>query len=50
MRFWNNEVMENLDGVVKRIELELANRPSPDPSRRREGGLWGQTVRWSREP
>jgi very-short-patch-repair endonuclease len=49
IRFWNNEVMENLEGVVKRIELELANRPSPNPSRTREGSMWGPTVRWPRK-
>ena len=49
IRFWNNEVMENLEGVVKRIELELADRPSPNPSRRREGSLWGETIRWSQK-
>ncbi|MEP7222107.1 MAG: DUF559 domain-containing protein [Novosphingobium sp.] len=40
LRFWNNDVMENLEGVVKQIELALADRPSPNPSRKREGGLW----------
>jgi very-short-patch-repair endonuclease len=49
IRFWNNEVMENLDGVVKWIEMELANRPSPNPSRKREGSIWGETVRWTRK-
>jgi very-short-patch-repair endonuclease len=49
IRFWNNEVMENLEGVVKRIEMELANRPSPNPSGTREGGLWGPTLRWPKK-
>jgi very-short-patch-repair endonuclease len=34
VRFWNHEVLENLDGVVEAIRLRLANmenRPSPDP-------------------
>ena len=26
LRFWNNEVLENLEGVVARIEAELAAR------------------------
>jgi very-short-patch-repair endonuclease len=26
IRFWNNEVLENLDGVVARIEAELSAR------------------------
>ena len=47
LRFWNNEVMENLEDVVKRIELELAHRPSPNPSRMREG--LGETIRWTRK-
>lgn len=32
IRFWNNEVMENLDGVLQTIERELAiatDKPSP---------------------
>ncbi|MEY2942472.1 MAG: hypothetical protein RLY97_486, partial [Pseudomonadota bacterium] len=62
IRFWNNQVMENLEGVLKEIELillemrvgvfdtltescdlhsGLSDRPSPNPSRRREGGLDG---------
>lgn len=40
IRFWNNEVMDNLDGVLMRIEQTLANMPSPSPSCRREGSLW----------
>jgi very-short-patch-repair endonuclease len=31
MRFWNNEVFENLDGVLQAIRTKLAT-PSPDPS------------------
>ena len=40
IRFWNNEVLDNLDGVLTRIENALANMPSPNPSRKREGSLW----------
>ncbi len=36
-RFWNNEVLGNIDGVVHAIQRELLDNPSPDPSRRREG-------------
>ena len=46
IRFWNNDVMDNLEGVVQRIERELSNRPSPNPSRTREGSIWGPTLRW----
>jgi very-short-patch-repair endonuclease len=49
IRVWNNDIMENLEGVIERIVQTLANRPSPDPSRKREGGSWGETVRWSRD-
>jgi very-short-patch-repair endonuclease len=37
LRFWNNDVMSNLEGVVEEIERVLADMPSPDPSRKREG-------------
>jgi very-short-patch-repair endonuclease len=37
LRFWNNEVLENVEGVVTAIERALADRPSPNPSREREG-------------
>jgi len=37
LRFWNNDVLENIEGVVAIIERALADRPSPSPSRKREG-------------
>ncbi|MBB4152964.1 very-short-patch-repair endonuclease [Sphingomonas jinjuensis] len=37
IRFWNNDVMTNVDGVVAEIDRVLADMPSPNPSRRREG-------------
>ena len=37
IRFWNNDVLENTDGVVEVIERVLRDRPSPRPSRKREG-------------
>ena len=43
IRFWNNEVMGNIEGVVAEIERVLCemaairNKPSPSPSRKREG-------------
>lgn len=40
IRFWNSEVMDNIEGVLTRIQQTLADMPSPDPSRRREGSLW----------
>ncbi len=38
IRFWNNDVMDNLEGVTKEIARVIADMPSPDPSRMREGG------------
>jgi very-short-patch-repair endonuclease len=37
IRFWNNDVLENLDGVVAQIARTIADMPSPSPSRKREG-------------
>ena len=37
IRFWNNDVLERLEGVVAEIARVLAERPSPNPSRKREG-------------
>ena len=31
IRFWNNDVLENIEGVVAAIEKALADRPSPTP-------------------
>jgi very-short-patch-repair endonuclease len=35
MRFWNNEVLMNIEGVVERI-LSVLSDPHPDPLPRRE--------------
>jgi very-short-patch-repair endonuclease len=37
IRFWNNEIMGNAEGVVAKIERVLRDMPSPNPSRTREG-------------
>ncbi|WNO55032.1 endonuclease domain-containing protein [Stakelama saccharophila] len=37
IRFWNNDVMERVGGVVSEIERVLVELPSPNPSRKREG-------------
>jgi len=37
IRFWNSDVLGNLEGVVAEIERVLAALPSPNPSRKREG-------------
>lgn len=34
LRFWNNDVLENIEGVVRRIESALNDRPSPSRLRR----------------
>ena len=33
IRFWNNDVLGNIDGVVSDIERVVAGMPSPNPSR-----------------
>ncbi len=30
LRFWNNDVLENIDGVVREIEKTLTARPVGD--------------------
>ncbi len=45
IRFWNNDVMDNVEGVVFAIGLALDNMPSPNPSRKREGSLWQKQAR-----
>jgi very-short-patch-repair endonuclease len=37
IRFWNNDLLGNIEGVVAEIERVLADIPSPGPSRLREG-------------
>jgi very-short-patch-repair endonuclease len=32
VRFWNNEVLTNIDGVLEAIQSALAATPTPDPS------------------
>nr|WP_254306010.1 endonuclease domain-containing protein [Sphingopyxis sp. BSNA05] len=39
IRFTNDDVLSNVEGVVGRIEQVLADMPTPNPSRRREGDL-----------
>ena len=33
LRFWNNDMLENAEGVLQIIEQSLDDRPSPGPSR-----------------
>ena len=37
IRFWNADVLEDVEGVLRVIEEALKDRPSPNPSREREG-------------
>ena len=37
LRFWNNDILGNLEGVAAEIERMAADVPSPSPSRKREG-------------
>ena len=37
LRFGNADVMSNVEGVVATIAAALADRPTPSPSRKREG-------------
>ena len=32
LRFWNNEVLGNIDGVLELIHDAIATTPTPDPS------------------
>ncbi|MCP1470715.1 very-short-patch-repair endonuclease [Sphingobium sp. OAS761] len=43
IRFWNNDVLNNIDGVVGEIERVIADMPSTNPSRMREGSHWRET-------
>ena len=36
-RFWNSEVLDNIEGVLVVIGQTLDNMPSPSPSRKRAG-------------
>jgi len=37
LRFWNNDVLGNVEGVLSVIGKALRDRPSPNPSRRTGG-------------
>jgi very-short-patch-repair endonuclease len=41
IRFWNNDVLGNTDGVLERIVTELAGSPKRNPRRARRGSLPG---------
>jgi len=37
LRFWNNEVLENMDGVLEKIRSHCLGHPPLDPLPSREG-------------
>ncbi len=37
LRYWNGDVLNNIDGVVEAIYLELGQRPAPSPGAKRAG-------------
>ncbi len=37
VRFTNDDVLNNVEGVVRQIELVIAGLPTPNPSHKREG-------------
>jgi very-short-patch-repair endonuclease len=37
VRFWDDDMLQRTEGVVSEIERVLKDRPSPNPSRKREG-------------
>ena len=39
IRFTNDEVLNNVEGVVGRIGQVLTDMPTPNPSRKREGEI-----------
>ena len=47
IRFWNNEVSGNLEGVLTAIALALRLSPPPAPSRTREGKSRAAAKGWA---
>ena len=39
LRFTNDDVLSNVEGVIRQIEMAVAGSPTPNPSRKREGDL-----------
>ncbi|MEQ1710360.1 MAG: endonuclease domain-containing protein, partial [Hyphomicrobium sp.] len=37
VRYWNGDVLKNIDGVIEAIYLELGQRPAPSPGAKRAG-------------
>jgi very-short-patch-repair endonuclease len=45
LRFWNNDVLGNIDGVLSEIQSALAQTPTPDPSPQGGGELTSDAAR-----
>ena len=45
LRFWNNDVLSNIDGVLTEIQSATTTPPTPDPSPQGGGEKKRQTVR-----
>ena len=50
IRFWNNEVLENIEGVLVTIVAALKAFPPPAPSRQREGKSGRAAKGWAPAP
>ncbi|WP_417617683.1 endonuclease domain-containing protein [Parasphingorhabdus sp.] len=37
LRFTNDDVLSNIEGVIRQIEMVVTDIPTPNPSRKREG-------------
>ena len=44
LRFWNNEILNDIDGVLERIRIELCRSPHPDPLPGGRGRLGVQSM------
>jgi very-short-patch-repair endonuclease len=50
IRFWNNDVLENIDGVLQTVAVALEALPPPTPSRKREGKSGEAAKGWAPTP
>jgi very-short-patch-repair endonuclease len=45
LRFWNNEVLKNIEGVLEVIRENCLRTPSPDPSHQGRGNKGGVLIK-----
>jgi very-short-patch-repair endonuclease len=50
LRYWNNDVLSNVDGVIEDIQQAIAATPTPDPSPQGGGEKHPTTARAARRP